>query len=314
MIIVTGGAGFIGSNLIHELNASGRSDIVVVDDLSDGHKFTNLATADIADYLDVNEFRASFSSGKDRYKEIDRIYHLGACSTTTEWDGRMMMDNNYAYSRDLFEYCLQRSIALVYASSAAIYGGSSAFSEHRDNSKPLNVYAYSKYLFDCYVEQRLENTKSQIVGLRFFNVYGPREQHKGSMASVAFHLNQQLLETGCVRLFEASHGYGNGEQCRDFIFVDDAVRTCLWFADHSECSGIFNCGSGRAQTFNDVANAVLAWHGRGEIEYVPFPQSLLDAYQAYTEADLSNLRAQGCELEYANVEVGVRRYLDWLNA
>ncbi|MGR9092568.1 MAG: ADP-glyceromanno-heptose 6-epimerase [Gammaproteobacteria bacterium] len=312
MIVVTGGAGFIGSNLVHALNAKGRDDIIVVDDLTDGHKFENIATARIADYLDVAEFRRLFEC--DPTFDIERIYHLGACSTTTEWDGRLMMDLNYAYSRDLLLWCARASIPVVYASSAAIYGGASAFAEAAENEKPLNVYGYSKYLLDRYVGTSLVGDRLQIVGLRYFNVYGPREQHKGGMASVAYHLNRQLLETGKVRLFEGCDGYADGEQRRDFVHVDDVVDVTLWFADHPDVSGVFNCGSGRAQTFNDVARAVIAWHGRGELEYIPFPAELKGAYQSFTEADLARLRNAGYTASFRPVDVGVREYLDWLNA
>lgn len=314
MIIVTGGAGFIGSNLVHELNRRGHDDIAVVDDLSDGRKFTNIATAQIADYLDVAEFRAWFAADRDPYDDIERVYHLGACSTTTEWDGRKMLDLNYGYSRDLIRYCVKRTIPIVYASSAAIYGGSAAFTETVANERPLNVYGYSKLLVDNFVRRELPGVTSQIVGLRYFNVYGPREQHKGRMASVAFHLNEQLQASGKLRLFEACHGYDAGEQRRDFIYVCDAVDTTLWFSENPGSSGIFNCGSGRAQTFNEVASAVIDWHGHGEIEYIPFPSELRDAYQSFTEADLSGLHGAGCDMDYRSVGEGVRDYLDWLNA
>jgi ADP-L-glycero-D-manno-heptose 6-epimerase len=314
MIVVTGGAGFNGSNLVHELNRRGRDDIVVVDALSDGRKFSNIATARIADYLDVEEFRRWFAADRDPYDNIERVYHLGACSTTTEWDGRMMLDLNFAYSRDLIRYCLKRTVPIVYASSAAIYGGGSVFSEDVENEKPLNVYGYSKRLLDCFTRNQLASAGSQLVGLRYFNVYGPREHHKGQMASVASHLNQQLLDSGKVKLFEGCHGYGAGEQSRDFIYVGDAVDTTLWFSEHPGRSGIFNCGTGRAQSFNEVAAAVLDWHGRGEIEYIPFPVQLLDSYQSFTQADLSRLHAIGCELDCLGVSEGVHSYLDWLNA
>lgn len=314
MIIVTGGAGFIGSNLVHELNRRGTEDIVVVDDLTDGRKFVNISLASIADYQDFEEFRSNFTSGRLSHAKIERIYHLGACSTTTEWDGRMMLDRNYAYSRDLIDFCVQGSIPIVYASSAAVYGMSAEFAENRTNERPLNVYGYSKQLIDRYVLRLRETSSCQIVGIRFFNVYGPREQHKNTMASVAFHFDRQLQQTQRIKLFEASHGYAAGEQRRDFVYVDDAVAMTLWFAEQPGCSGIFNCGTGRAETFNQVAKAVLNWHGRGQIEYIPFPESLLAAYQSFTQADLTLLRAAGCEINFRDVNQGVRDYLDWLNS
>lgn len=313
MIIVTGGAGFIGSNLVHELNRRGHENVVVVDDLTDGKKFANISTVKIADYMDVEEFRGWFAAGRNPFATIEAIYHLGACSTTTEWDGRMMLDLNYAYSRDLLRFCLKRTIPFIYASSAAIYGGRKEFVENAENENPLNVYGYSKHLFDSFVKRNLPTIESQVVGLRYFNVYGPREQHKGKMASVAYHLNNQLLESGTIRLFEGCDGFAAGEQRRDFIYVDDAVRTTLWFGDNPIVSGIYNCGTGRSETFNQLANAVLDWHGRGEIEYIAFPDGLRAAYQSFTQADLSALHAAGCDLECRSVSEGVGEYLDWLN-
>jgi ADP-L-glycero-D-manno-heptose 6-epimerase len=314
MIIVTGGAGFIGSNLVHELNRRGCEDVVVVDDLTDGHKYSNISGASIADYLDFEDFRATFLKDEFPFHQIDRIYHLGACSITTQWDGRFMMDINYAYTRDLIRFSIRHEIPIVYASSAAVYGNSANFSEQSGNENPLNVYGYSKNMVDNFVARQLNSSKSQVVGLRYFNVYGPREQHKGAMASVAFHLNRQLKESGKVRLFGSSHGMAAGEQRRDFIFVDDAVNTTLWFADHADCSGIFNCGTGRAESFNELAEAVLDWHESGEIEYIPFPSELLESYQSNTQADLTSLRAAGCDVDYRSVNEGVGTYLDWLNS
>ncbi len=313
MHIVTGGAGFIGSNLAHALCARGHDDVIVVDDLSDGHKFVNIADLPIADYLDKDEFLArlddaSFTGG------IRAILHQGACSATTEWDGRYMMQNNYGYSQRLLHHCLERNIPYIYASSAAVYGPSDAFSEDPLNENPLNVYGYSKLQFDRYVRRVAATPSSQVVGLRYFNVYGPREQHKGSMASVAWHFNKQVRDEGEARLFEGSGGYGDGEQLRDFVYVGDVCDVNLWFLDHPDVSGIYNTGTGRAQSFNDVANAVIDWHGQGEIRYIPFPDHLKGAYQSYTQADLANLRASGCDVEFRPVEQGVKAYLDQLAA
>jgi ADP-L-glycero-D-manno-heptose 6-epimerase len=312
MHIVTGGAGFVGSNLARMLVEQTGDDVVVVDDLSDGHKFVNIADLTIADYLDKDEFIERLQSDAGFLKGIDSILHQGACSTTTEWDGEYMMRNNFSYSKFLLHHCLENRIPLIYASSAAVYGGASEFAETSANELPLNVYGYSKLLFDQYVRRIQLDSQQQIVGLRYFNVYGPREQHKGSMASVAFHFNNQILTDGEVRLFEGSGGYGNGEQQRDFVYVDDVCAVNLWFLEHREVSGIFNVGTGRAQTFNDVANAVIAWHGRGKIRYVPFPTGLKDAYQSYTQADLQQLRQAGCDTGFVDVAAGVGRYLDVL--
>ncbi|HEX2666907.1 MAG TPA: ADP-glyceromanno-heptose 6-epimerase [Gammaproteobacteria bacterium] len=313
MIIVTGGAGFVGSNLVLALNARGHSDIMVVDDLKDGTKFKNLAEAEIADYRDKDAFLQQLLSNHS-FGPVEAVFHNGACSDTTEWDGRYMMSVNYEYSKALLDYCQARNIPFVYASSAAVYGGGKVFKEERSHEAPLNVYGYSKFLFDQYVRRRMKTgLKSQVVGFRYFNVYGPREQHKGKMASTAFHFNNQILETGKCRLFEGSDGYGDGEQRRDFIHVDDVCAVNLWFWDHPKCSGIFNLGTGRAQPFNDVAKAVIKHHGKGKIEYIPFPDVLKGRYQSYTEADLTALRATGCDHPFMTVEQGVEKYMVWLN-
>ena len=308
MLIVTGGAGFIGSNLVKLLIERGHSDVVVVDDMSDGHKFVNLSDLAIADYLDKDEFlerieTPGFMGG------VSAVLHQGACSTTTEWDGRYMMRNNYDYSKRLLEQCLGNRVPYIYASSAAVYGASLEFAESPENENPLNVYGYSKLQFDRYVRRVATTPGSQVVGLRYFNVYGPREQHKGSMASVAYHLDKQLLADDEVRLFEGSGGYGDGEQRRDFVYVDDICAVNLWFLDHPDVSGIFNAGTGRAQTFNEVAEAVIRFHGRGGIRYIPFPEHLKGAYQSYTQADLGALRAAGCDVDFRPVERGVADYL-----
>lgn len=310
MYVVTGGAGFIGSNLVLGLLASGRDDVMVVDDLSDGHKFVNIADLPIADYLDKDEFIERLEKGD--LDNIDAILHQGACSTTTEWDGRYMMQNNYGYSQRILHHCLRQSVPLIYASSAAVYGASKRFTEVPDNEKPLNVYGYSKLQFDRYVRRVAATPGSQVVGLRYFNVYGPREQHKGSMASVAFHFNNQLAADGEVRLFEGTDGYGDGEQLRDFVYVDDICALNLWFLDNPAVSGIFNAGTGAAQAFNDVAGAVIDWHGSGQIRYIPFPDHLEGAYQSFTQADLTALRAAGCDVSFRRVEQGVKNYLDVL--
>ena len=309
MHIVTGGAGFIGSNLVRDLIQRGHDDVVVVDELSDGHKFVNIADLAIADYIDKDDFllrlqEPGFGSG------IKAIFHQGACSETTEWDGHYMMQNNYSYSQVLLHHCLENSVPFIYASSAAVYGDSTAFAEHVDHEKPLNVYGYSKLQFDRYVRRVAASPASQVVGLRYFNVYGPREQHKGSMASVAFHFNNQVREHGEARLFEGSGGYDDGEQLRDFVYVDDVCAVNLWFLDNPQSSGVFNTGSGRAQSFNDVANAVIKWHGGGKIKYIEFPEHLKGAYQSYTQADLEQLRASGCDVDFRGVEDGVKGYLD----
>lgn len=312
MHIVTGGAGFIGSNLVKQLRDATGDDIVVVDDLSDGHKFVNIADLDVADYMDVDEFAIVLERDTGYLRNVQSVLHQGACSTTTEWDGRYMMRNNFSYSKRLLHRCLDNDIPFLYASSAAVYGASKQFTESPEYELPLNVYGYSKLLFDQYVRRLSLGAGQQVVGLRYFNVYGPREQHKGSMASVAFHFNNQVKESGEVRLFKGSDGYADGEQRRDFVFIDDICSINLWFLEHRNASGIFNAGTGHAQSFNDVADAVLRWHGKGQKRYIPFPEHLVGAYQSYTQADLRALRATGCDVEFHDVAFGVKSYLDTL--
>lgn len=312
MIVVTGGAGFIGSNLVKALNARGETDILVVDNLKRGEKFVNLTDCEIADYQDKAAFLDCLSQ-PNYFGNIEAVFHQGACSSTTEWDGQYMMQNNYEYTKSVLQFCALRKIPLLYASSASVYGDNTVFKEQRDLEAPLNVYGYSKFLFDQYLRRQLPCLTSQVVGLRYFNVYGPREQHKGSMASVAFHFNNQLKENGFVNLFAGCDGYGDGEQRRDFVYVEDIVQLMLWFFDHPQHSGIFNAGTGRSQTFNEVAQAVLDWHGRGEIRYIPFPEHLRGHYQSFTEADMGAVRALGCDVAFQPVQSGVKAYLDWLN-
>ncbi len=324
-VVVTGAAGFIGSNLVLGLNKLGIDDVIAVDDLTDGPKFRNLLGAQISDYFDKSEFYARFARAE--FGKVHAILHQGACSNTMEHDGRFMLANNYRCSKDLLGAAQAQGTRLLYASSAATYGGSASFREEPEFEQPLNVYGYSKLLFDNIVRRMLPMATAQVVGFRYFNVYGPREQHKGRMASVAFHHFQQLRETGKVRLFGDHGGYGPGQQSRDFVFVDDVVAVNLWFLQHPDRSGIFNLGSGRAQPFNDVAlamvNADRARAGdapltlaemvaAGLVEYVPFPDALVGKYQCFTEADLSRLRGAGCNHSFADVASGVRSYEEWL--
>ncbi|MDV5171284.1 ADP-glyceromanno-heptose 6-epimerase [Photobacterium rosenbergii] len=313
MIIVTGGAGMIGSNLVKALNEQGRSDILVVDNLKDGTKFANLVDLDIADYMDKEDFITQIMAG-DAFGPIDAVFHQGACSSTTEWDGKYMMLNNYEYSKELLHYCLERHIPFLYASSAATYGGRDHdFIEAREYEGALNVYGYSKQLFDNYVRRLWQDaeehgeTLSQITGFRYFNVYGPREQHKGSMASVAFHLNNQINQGDNPKLFE-----GSDSLKRDFVFVGDVCKVNLWFWQNS-VSGIFNCGTGKAEPFSEVAKAVIKYHGKGEIEEIPFPEHLKGRYQAFTEADLTQLRAAGYTDPFKSVAEGVAEYMASIN-
>lgn len=312
MYIVTGGAGFIGSNIVATLNARGCDDILVVDDLADGAKSLNLVGNYIQDYLDKEEFLLRCNDSYC-FGPVKAVLHMGACSSTTERNGNLLMSNNYSYSKKLLHWCLASKIPLLYASSAAVYGTSKEFREHPQNERPRNPYGYSKMLFDHYVRRLLPKADSQIVGCRYFNVYGPREQHKGSMASVVLHIHQQIQSGENVRLFESYDGYGNGEHRRDFIYVADAVDASLWLLDQPKISGIFNIGTGHAQSFNEVARSVIAYHGQGHIEYIPFPQELCNRYQSFTKADISALRNSGYARPFRLVHDGVRDYLTWLS-
>jgi len=313
MIVVTGGAGFIGSNLVRELNVRGRDDIVVVDDLRAGRKFLNLVACDIADYWDRDEFLERLENGAIARPEA--IFHQGACAVTTEWDGRYMLDNNYRYSVRLYEYCAANEVPLIYASSAAVYGASKVFKEDdRAAERPLNVYGYSKLLFDQYVRRHARRARAQVAGLRYFNVYGPGEAHKGSMASVAFHLQRQVAEHGEARLFEGSGGYSAGEQRRDFVYVGDVASVNLWLLEHPDVSGIFNVGTGASASFNDVARAIIAGMNKGAIRYIPFPPELAASYQSFTQADISALRAAGYTAPFEDVRAGIASYLDALRS
>jgi ADP-L-glycero-D-manno-heptose 6-epimerase len=319
LYVVTGAAGFIGSRLVAALNHAGITEILAVDDLQDGRKVRNLASLEIADYLDKREFLQQLESGR-LDNSIEAVLHQGANSNTMDHDGRAMMENNYGYSKALFDWCQDEDVPLIYASSAAVYGAGREFGEARENEDPLNVYAYSKYLFDQYVRNRVREGGAQVAGLRYFNVYGPNEAHKGRMASVAFHAYNQFRDEGRVKLFAGSDGYGDGEQQRDFVHVDDCVSVNLWLLENRGISGIFNCGTGRAQTFNQVAAAVVnTVHGadlsldeliqKNFIEYIPFPPALAGKYQSYTQADLSRLREAGYEGSFRPVEEGVADYV-----
>ena len=316
MIIVTGGAGFIGSNLVHELNRVGEKDILVVDNLApapnlSGPKFLNLAGAEYADYMDKREFRSAVKCGDFDGTKVRAILHQGACSNTLEDDGRYMMDNNYTYSKELLHYALDKKVPFIYASTAATYGASTSFTEAPANEAPLNVYGYSKLVFDNYVRRLMPEMKSTVVGLRYFNVYGPREQHKGRMASVLHHFTKQLKETGTIKMFEGSGGYGDGEQRRDFVFVRDLARINMFFAgllpgtnSPKNVHAVVNAGTGEARTFKAVAEALMKVHGQGKIEFIPFPGDLKNRYQHFTEADVHGLRAAGYSTPFTSLEEG----------
>lgn len=326
--IVTGAAGFIGSNIVKALNMRGITDIVAVDNLARADKFRNLVDCEIAEYVDKKDFLDVVESG-ELGGDIEAVLHQGACSDTMETDGRYMMENNYRYSLSLMEWCQEEAVPFIYASSASVYGGGKVFAESRECEAPLNVYGYSKFLFDQAVRPRLAEASAQVAGFRYFNVYGPRESHKGRMASVAYHFFNQYRATGKIKLFAGNDGYANGEQRRDFVSIEDVVKVNLHFLDNENVSGIFNLGTGRSQTFNDVAvaslNACRALDGKsaltlaemlaeGLIEYTAFPDALKGKYQSFTQADLTNLRSAGYTGDFLSVEEGVARYIPWLAA
>lgn len=327
-IVVTGAAGFIGSNIIQALNQRGINDIVAVDNLSRGEKAQNLGNSDIIHYLDKHEFIRQIREHKFPYNNVRAVFHEGACSNTMEHDGRYMMDNNYQYSLDLLDWCQDHGISFLYASSAAVYGKSDQFREERSLENPLNVYGYSKFLFDQVVRHRMmKGLKNQVAGFRYFNVYGAREQHKGKMASVAYHHFHQYRDQGYVNLFGGWDGYADGTQSRDFVSVEDVVKVNLFFFDHPELSGIFNLGTGRSQSFNELAaatvNACRVADGHGAltleqmveqklIRYVSFPDALKGKYQSFTQADISKLRQVGYNERFFDVDEGVSRYVYWL--
>lgn len=324
-IIVTGAAGFIGANIIKGLNARGHDDILAVDDLTNGMKFTNLRDLEIADYVDKDVFYNRFAAGD--FGTVAAVFHEGACSNTMEMDGRYMMATNYRCTVDLLDACQQQNTALLYASSAAVYGASETFAADPANERPLNVYGYSKLLVDNVVRRRMHSFSAQVAGFRYFNVYGPREEHKGQMASVAYHQYRQMAETGRVKLFGGYDGYERGEQSRDFVHVDDVVAVNLWFLENPAKSGIFNLGTGRAQPFNDVAQAVVNGSRKRQqlakltfaeilqqelIDYIEFPDALKGKYQSFTQADIGALRRAGYERDFTDVDAGVSSYVDWL--
>ncbi len=324
--IITGAAGFIGSNLVKALNQRGENNIIVVDNLKNADKFKNLVDCEIADYLDKEDFLGKLQDGFFDGL-VTAVLHQGACSDTMATDGRYMMANNYQYTLELLNYCQNEEVPFLYASSASVYGGSSEFKESREFEAPLNVYAYSKFLFDQIVRRRWHKRTAQVAGLRYFNVYGPREQHKGRMASVAYHFFNQYQAEGRVKLFEGCDGYANGGQLRDFISIEDVIKVNMYFLDNPGKSGIFNLGTGQAQSFNEVAVATIntlriadskpvlslaEMQKQGLITYIPFPEALRGKYQSYTQADIGALRNSGYSAEFLDVEQGVARYVEQL--
>jgi len=322
MFIVTGGAGFIGSNIVKSLNNRGIDDILVVDNLENTEKIKNLSDLKIVNYMDKAEFFDFMLSAKTIGK-VDAVFHEGACSDTMATDGKYVLQNNFTYSKMLLDFCQRHNAQFIYASSASVYGAGTTFVESPKYESALNAYAWSKLLFDCYI-RNLDNITVQCCGLRYFNVYGPRELHKGRMASVAWHFRNQLKEFGSVKLFCGTDGYANGQQLRDFVYVDDVVNVNMFLLDNPQINGIFNVGTGRCQSFNDVALAGINYNRRksgessvtledavsaDQISYIPMPVALEGKYQSYTRADLENLRNTGYDREFDNVDQGVDKYM-----
>ena len=309
IVIVTGGAGFIGSNLIRNLNSIGYTNIILSDYFADGKQVSNVNHLKINDFVSPNDLCEFI-----RNNHVDKIFHLGACSNTKEWNGEYMLERNFSFSKRLLNACTLKKIPFVYASSASVYGLSKQSNENPSNEKPLNIYGFSKLLFDNFVRSQLSVFQSLVCGVRYFNVFGANESHKKGMASVIYNFNNQLLSSGVIKIFRGSHNFEDGGHLRDFIEVGDAVDLTIWLSDRSAChSGIYNCGTGVARTFNDVAQLVIDWHKKGKIEYIDFPSALLPFYQPYTCADLSRVNSLGYKNSFKTLEEGVNRYMNWLN-
>ena len=313
MILVTGGAGLIGANIVKELNRRGLTNIVVVDNLTNSQKTTNLSDLIITDYYDKIEFAELLKSSQFDIP-LEAVFHQGACTNTMEYDGRYMVANNFGFSKLLLEYCQRVRVPMVYASSAAVYGKTTFCKEEPSYERPLNVYGYSKLLFDQHVRSLQRTLESPVTGLRYFNVFGPREAHKARMASMVSQLYHQLVSTGEAKLFEATDGYGNGEQKRDFISVQDVVSINLFFGFDKPQTGIFNAGTGVSRSFNDIAKTLIKLHGSGNISYIPFPSELKGKYQSYTQADISSLREAGYKKQFLSLEEGISFYYSFLKA
>lgn len=311
MYIVTGGMGFIGSNIVKELNNSGIDNILVVDNAGMGDKFLNLCGLEIADYMDREEFRYQLENDLFFY-EVDAIFHQGACAVTTERNGNYMLENNFTFSKILFDFSIQMKIPFIYASSAAVYGNNIVFTEEPVNENPINVYGYSKLLFDQYVRKNLSRAESTVAGLRYFNVFGPGEYHKGTMASMIYHCYRQLKDSGEILLFEGTGGFADGEQKRDFISVEDVVKVNLFFASRPLVKGVFNVGTGKSRSFNDIAENLISLMGKGHVRYIPIPDSIKGRYQSFTEADIDSLRRQGYRDEFLSLEDGINKYYHYL--
>ena len=308
MIVLTGGAGFVGSSLLKRLNAEGEEDVLVVDSLKNADKYRNLVGARFADFVDRHEFRRLLAEGRAP-DGIRAVLHQGACTDTLEYDGAYMMRTNYDDSKALLHLALERAVPFVYASSGAVYGHASLARERPEDEWPLNVYGYSKLQFDRYAMRVAQGAGSAVVGLRYFNVYGLGEAHKGRMASMVYHFAHQVRETGVARLFGEYMGYAPGESTRDFVSVRDLVEMNLFFLRGAPVRTVVNAGTGVLSTWNDLARAVIDALGRGRIEYIPFPEGMRGKYQLGSRADLTRLRSLGYERDFTPLREGVRDYL-----
>lgn len=327
MFIVTGGAGFIGSNIVRELNRRGQDDILIVDHIGTGLKFKNLLGLKFWDIQSKEEFLADIND-EDKVEEMMEVpiyglFHMGACSDTMEYDGDYMLKNNYEYTNKLFDFCGMNGIPFIYASSASTYGmGKKGFREAPECEDALNPYAFSKLLFDRHCRQLVDGYE-EVIGLRFFNVYGPQEHHKGKMASIFYQMYNQLKSTGKIKLFKGIDGVADGEQRRDFIYVGDVVKICMWFFDRIHDAtfhggapiegGIYNCGTGHAHTYNEAARAMIKAVGYGEIEYIDFPDVLRGKYQNYTQADTTKLLNAGYDGGFTALDDAVAEYVEMLD-
>ena len=314
MIIITGGAGFIGSNLVKAFNERGRNDILIVDNLGEHEKYKNLLGLNFADYVDKHDFLHNVMDGIYDDVKIDAIFHEGACSDTMEYNVNYIVKNNFEYSKILLGYAMELGVPFFYASSASTYGlGENGFVENDRCENALNPYAFSKLIFDRYVKKILPRAESQIVGLRYFNVFGPQEYHKEKMASVFFHFYNQINENGEARLFEGAGVTEDGEQRRDFVYVKDIVNVNMWCFENPKISGIFNAGTGRAHSYNDAAAAVIKAMGKGSITYIDFPEVLRGKYQFYTQSDNEKLLKAGYDKGFYDFNKAVKEYVDLLN-